>query len=261
MSGSGILLLFLISSIILLAMGLVLVIFVNRYQRRMVEQDEDLKNKEIEFQKTLLKATLESQEKERFRIASNLHDGLGALLSSIRLKVLMYEEGSEEVKKFTEDTAELLSEGIQEVRNISHDLLPGSLSSYGLTPALKELFNKITSPETQLEVIGEPKRLDPQSELAFYRIVQELVNNSLKHSQANIIRLSVVWEPTQLKLSYSDDGVGFDPEVMSGGLGRYNMESRMRSVDGEITLNSSVGKGMSCEIVALIENKILAEKK
>lgn len=257
MSGSGILLLFLSSSLIFLLMGLALVLYVMQYQKRMMQQAEELKEKETIHQEKLLKATIESQEKERSRIAGHLHDGLGALLSTIRLNVLLYGQEHEASKVFSEETAELLSNSIREVREISHDLLPGTLKNYGLMVAWKELFKQVSrypAIEVSLEETGKTQRLSNNMELALYRVSQELLNNSLRHAKASKIALQVFWQEKELRLTYTDDGIGFEPEKAVGGLGLYNMQSRTQSLGGSILIDSEPGKGVEVSLCVPLES-------
>ena len=256
MQGSGILPLFLAGSAIFLLMGLALVLFVMQYQRRMVQQAEDLKEKEAQHQKKMLQATIESQEKERYRIASNLHDGLGAHLSTIRLNMLMYSEEHEGTKEFAENMAEMLSESIQQVREISHDLLPGALKTYGLISAWKEFFRKVDEGShltITLQDEGVPQRLPDAHELALYRVTQELVNNTLKHANASTISLTAKWLETGLQLIYADNGVGFKSEQLSYGLGMYTMQSRLQALQGSLEVETSPGKGFNCTIYIPIQ--------
>jgi len=232
-------------------MGLALVIFVMQYQKRMVQQNEELKDKEALHQKKMLSATIESQEKERSRIASNLHDSLGAQLSTVRLNVLMHGQKHSESLEFAENVAELLADTIQEMRKISHDLLPGALESYGLLSAWKELIHQIddaTPLRTNLRSEGTVFRMSGDRELALYRISQELINNTIKHAKAQHIHLSIAWGEEQLSMVYEDDGQGFDTEENNAGLGMYTLQSRAQSLGGELTMVSHPGAGMKCTV-------------
>jgi len=251
MSGSGILLLFLVSSLILLAMGLTLVLYVMQYQKRMMRQSEALRVQETEHQQKLLEAAVESQESERNRIASNLHDGLGALLSTIRLNLLVHAEERPESKAFAEETAALLSESIREVRNISHDLLPAVLQSHGLEAALHELADRIQRTgkiKVELATSGDAQRLPPKTELALYRVSQELANNTLRHAQAEHLTLQLAWESDHLQLGYADDGRGFKPDETVKGLGLHNIRWRTESIGGTFHFETHPGKGFSCTL-------------
>lgn len=255
MSGSGIISIFLVSSIVFLLLGLALVFYVTRYQKQMMKQSDELKDKEGEYQQRLIEALIEGQENERTRIASNLHDGLGASLSSIRLSVLMYGEeypgptGSG--KQFSDDVAELLSDVIQEVRSISHNLLPDALMFHGLTVALNELAKTVSKSKTiamDLRSLDKYQRLAEKTELALFRICQELVNNTLKHAYADHICLELRWTDDDLILNYSDDGIGFLPHQHHTGLGMHTIDSRVKSIGGRVTFHEKVERGMSCDI-------------
>ncbi|MGD1848971.1 MAG: sensor histidine kinase [Salibacteraceae bacterium] len=251
MSGSGILLLFLVSSSIFLLLGLALVLYVMQYQKRMMQQGQAMQAAEVRHQETLLSASIDSQEAERSRIACTLHDGLGPSLASIRLRLLMHGQEHPNQQLFLEDLSELISENIQQLREISHDLLPGVLKSYGLQAALKELLQQVdqsTSTNTLLNTTGEAIQLSETQELAIYRIHQELVNNTLKHAKASRIELRIAWEATQLTLLYQDNGIGFELEKQHVGLGQYSMESRARALGGNLELTSQPGQGMQCQL-------------
>lgn len=217
-----------------------------------MQQSQAMQAAEANHQETLLNASIASQEEERSRIASTLHDGLGPSLSSIRLSLLMHEQEHPDGNSFLEDIAELLSENIQQLREISHELLPGVLKSYGLTSALKELLNQIdrsTQIITQLSVSGEQVQLSEAQELALYRICQELVNNTVKHAQASTIGIRVAWEDHQLALHYEDNGIGFDLKKQHTGLGQYSIESRAQALGGSLELNTQANQGMQCHLL------------
>lgn len=229
-------------------MGLALVVYVVQYQKRMMQQADDIKSRDEKYQEELIKALVEGQEKERTRIAGSLHDGLGAQLSTIRLNVLLHGEEQLASKDFAENVAEMLSETIDEVRNISHALLPGALKMYGLDAALKELSNKVNqSSGLKMALHSSPvERMNEDLELALYRLCQELVNNTLKHARAKHISLHLKDEEAGLNLVYEDDGIGFDSKHIKNGLGMYTLHSRLDAFKGSIEIESSPGKGMKC---------------
>ncbi len=251
MSGSSVLLLFLISTIIFLLMGGALMLFVMRYQKRMMAQAEDMKKQEADFQDVLLKAAIKSQEQERERIAGNLHDGLGATLSSIRLGILMHGQETPESASFANETAQLLSETVQEVREISHNLMPSTLKQYGLASAWRDLLNPLNNASAMRATFtesGTPIRLPAASELAIFRITQELLNNSLRHAQGTELGLTAAWETNLLTVTYHDNGKGFDAQANSKGLGLYNLQSRAQSLNADLQITSAPNQGMRCTL-------------
>ena len=247
MSGSGILMLFLVSSIIFLLMGLSLVLFIMQYQKKTISQSEELQNSKVNHQKQMLDATIQSQEAERSRIASNLHDSLGAQLSTIRLFMLMQGEEKKELKEFADESAEMLLESIQEVREIAQDLLPGALKYGGLVSACKQFFNSIeksTSLQLNAQINGEVIRLSEKNELSVFRVIQELVNNTLKHADASVIDVNLNFQNAKLMIIYKDNGVGLPKKVTHQGLGLYNIESRIQSLKGTYVVNENIEKGV-----------------
>ena len=249
MQGSEIIVLFLSSSVIILIMVLFIVVFVVSYQKRVVGQRDEMKGMEIKHQQHLLEASVESQERERQRIASDLHDGLGSLLSAIRLRVLR--GSTEDPKKQAEETAALISQGIDTVRRISHGLLPATLKTLGLRAALAELTDLMTfggSIEMTFKEKGEPVRMESARELALFRVVQELVNNTIKHAEASEINLRVDWQSDRMQLVFKDNGKGFDVTAASGGLGLMNIETRTNILSGDLKVESAPGEGSTFSI-------------
>jgi len=239
-------------------MGLALVLYVVQYQKRMMKQNDEMKTRDAEYQEQLLQAIIDGQEKERTRIASNLHDSLGASLSTIRLSVLMHGEEAVESKTFTEEVASLLSESIQEVRNISHNLLPGTLKTYGLGSALQDLCNKVeesTSIKVEMSPSAKIPRLPEKDELALFRIFQELINNTLKHAKATRIQITIEAGEHDLIMKYTDDGKGFNAEEATNGLGMFTISSRLQSLHGQVQFNEGTLQGMACSITVPLKKE------
>lgn len=253
--------LFLVSSIIFLLMGLALVLFIMQYQKKTISQSEELQNSKVNHQKQMLDATIQSQESERKRIASNLHDSLGAQLSTIRLFMLMQGEEKKELKEFADESAEMLLESIQEVRGIAQDLLPGALKYGGLVSACTQFFNAIeksTPIQLNAQFDGDVIRLSEKNELSVFRVIQELVNNTLKHAEASVIDLNVNFQGSMLLITYKDNGVGLPENRMHQGLGLLNIESRIQSLKGDYTVHSHPGKGVEFVIEIPLTADIVA---
>lgn len=240
---------------LLLAVGIVLFILV--YQRK-------LHMKESSHQKELLEATIAIQEKERNRIAQDLHDEIGAMLSAVKLgmnTVHRKVKDNEEISSLTVETKGMIDDAIQNVRRISKELLPATLKEFGLMPALEELctrINRSTEVEVSFYPSGNDQRYDYKYELAIFRASQELINNSLKHAEAKQIRLSLHSEQHLIELKHQDDGVGFDQKEvasrdgMSSGLGMKNIESRISVADSNLVIDTGHGKGTKVHITMQI---------
>jgi PAS domain S-box-containing protein len=216
------------------------------------------------LERKVLSAVLETEDKERRRFSEDLHDGLGPLLSTIKLYINQMKSGkvtkTEEQEMFV-FANELLDEAISTTRNIANNILPGSIVDNGLIPAVSAFCH-------HLEQTGSLKvnfihsvfdRFDINIEINIYRIIIELINNSIKHAYASEININMFIEDGIFNLSYSDDGLGFDIEKSKRGLGLDNIINRAQSLNSEIQF-VSVEKGMkfTLKLKLVVENKQIA---
>ncbi len=240
---------------LLLAISIVAFVFI--YQKKIIQRDLELQKIQAEYQKELLKATIEAQEKERKRIAQDLHDDIGAMLSTIRLVVVGMLRGKAlEGPQFErlENTKELIDETISNVRQLSRDLLPATLEEFGLVHALEQLFKKIES-NSHLEFeffhdIQAP-RMEGPTELALFRIVQELCNNIIKHANATRIEVTMNHDEDHMEISLTDNGEGFVPsqsDKAKASLGLKNIESRLSMINATIDYELAPVKGTKVSI-------------
>jgi len=247
-------LVFVVSSLTILLILILVILFVVAYQKRVATQRLKLDTIERDHQKQLLQATLTVQERERKRIASDLHDDIGSLLSALKLNVQFLEdsEQNDRQKEFLTKTRVKLESGIDQVRRISHDMYPPELQKLGLWASLKELFSNIDTSEkvtTTIKGIPEELRLNSTAELAVYRVMQELVTNSLRHSEADTLTLSVQNNTQHILIRYTDNGTGMDESTMKSGLGIMNMRSRIEAVNGSIQFESNKENGTKTTII------------
>jgi signal transduction histidine kinase len=180
-------------------------------------------------------------EEERRRIAKDLHDGVVQGLTGLKLRIQNLVYGSEvpaELSKGLGETTELISRSIDELRNISHRMMPRALSEMGLVPALNDMLDKTffgSQTKWSFDHIGmEGIRLDELVEVNIYRIVQELVNNILKHADAGTVSVQLLKNATHLVLIVEDDGKGFDPTRSGDGIGVLNIHSRAQVLKGAV---------------------------
>jgi two-component system, NarL family, sensor kinase len=231
---------------ILLMVGM----FYNRYRikQKMVYQQQ--LNKQ---QNEMFNLTASVQEKERKRIAEDIHDGLGSVLSAAKLKLSSLEEDkkllSEEQREKYRATLALLDEAAAELRNISHNIMPATLSKLGLIAALKNITDRISSHpglQVQFETHGFDNRLEESAEISIYRIVLELLNNIVKHAQASKTVVQLIKYPDYINITVEDNGKGFDYKKavnQNKGIGLGNIESRVNYLKGTIDVDSLPGRG------------------
>lgn len=212
-------------------------------QRHLFQQQLNL------LQKQQAVAVMETQEMERKRIAEDLHDSLGHLLSTAKFNLQTFPENQ---KHLTENPLQLLNQASNEIRNITFDLMPRTLEEEGLVPALNELASRITGPGSiglTVQVHGlDLYALEKQVQFNIYRIVQEAVNNILKHANAREITIQLIRENNLLTIMIEDDGRGFDPGKVKNGRGLKNISTRSAWLNGKTAVDSTPGRGTTIVI-------------
>lgn len=218
-----------------------------------------------EVRKKILKTVIETEEKERRRFAKDLHDGLGPLLSTIKLYIneIESEEADEQEKKdYIKYTSELIDEAVSSTRTISNNITPNIISNYGLVRSLESFCNKINKTQqisVNFKTIQIEEKFDETIELILYRIITELINNTLKHASAKNIDVILELLNRKLILIYRDDGVGYSLEKVlnedSGGMGLKNIISRINSINGSFSFNESINKGSELKIRIDVERQ------
>ncbi len=236
-----------IGTLVIVILIVFLFFFVIIYQRKMIKNQVELRKLHDEKQTDLLNAVFETQENERKRLAEDLHDSVGQVLSAIKLNLHRLEKSCDEVTQpLLADTRKLADESISEIRNIIHNVLPPVLTDYGLVEALEGLCIKIeqtTNVKVELKKKLEGVRFRPEIELAFYRIAQELFSNAIKHSGATAIHLTLTNEPGWLVMEFKDNGKGFNIAQVKHGFGLKNLESRVQLINGEIKIYTKPQNG------------------
>ncbi len=227
------------------------------YNRKRVAQEMKL-NAEIARQKEIrTKAIIEAEEKERRRIAQDLHDGVGQILSAAKLNLSSLESSADlkndVEKEALKNTLSLIDDSVKEVRTVSHNMMPNTLIKLGLASAIKEFITKIGSLpnlKVDLEMVGLDQRLEESVETTLYRAIQEIVNNIIKHSKANKIGIQLIRHESDLSVLIEDNGIGFDVSKISEfeGIGLKNIISRVEFVNGSVNFDSTPGKGTTVVI-------------
>ena len=236
---------------LVLAIGLFAFILI--HQRKMIKYQLHIKDMEDQQQKILLDASIRWQEEERQRIAADLHDDAGPLLATARLYLnenLLKQDTNTQMQSIY-NAKQIIDDTIQLIRNISHSLMPPTLKNFGLESAINDLFQKISGTgaiNASCRFHDYRQRLVPEQELLLFRVVQELINNILKHSNSSFMHITQNISDGRFFLRLHHDGRGItqdDFEKMnksSLGLGLKNIQSRMKVLQGNITFEKDVSQ-------------------
>lgn len=248
----------LIASFAMLMMAFFVIAFVMYYQKKKFEEEKKINDIEKNYNRLLLDTALNSEETERRRIAQDLHDDIGTMLSLTKLSLnqlskLITTSGDEKEDVIMKKSQSLVEETILHVRRITRDLVPTTLERFGLMEAIEEFIHKLE--EDNNLVISfqsnteEFPRQGQKLELTLYRIMQELVNNAIKHANCNKIDISLEIDEEMIGLRVTDNGVGFDPDKIKesnlAGLGLLGIESRLAIVNGTVQYEQPAQGGSS----------------
>ena len=237
------------------------------YAHKLFKYIDRLNRQRQLLNKRILTAVLRTEEKSRSRFSKELHDGLGPLLSSARmsLSALERDECRPEQREIIGNTTYVIDEAIRSLREISNHLSPHVLNDFGLARGVQNFIDKTAAMhdvKIRFTTNLRTERYDTDVEVILYRVICELINNSLKHSGCTNIGLSLVRNRRVLTLDYTDNGRGFNPEAMMDcGMGLSNMASRINSLGGTLEIASSKGKGMRAAIRIDTQPEPAAPKK
>ncbi len=211
-----------------------------------------------ELERQILSAVIRGEERERQRFAREMHDGLGPLLSTVKIYVnelASVNLSDEERRELIRHSNEMLDEAVNSARTISNNLMPTVIQSYGLIKAVHafcEKVNKTNKINIQFETENIEERLEENLELILFRVISELINNTLKHASAENVFILLVKYEDRLSLYFRDDGVGFDAEEIlqsdNKGMGLKNIISRVKSINGNYSFSSRPGEGFTIKI-------------
>lgn len=248
-------------SLLFITAIIAILIYKNTKRKQRIAEQE----REIEIQKTekILKeqelntidAMLSGQEKERQRLANDLHDNLGSTLATIKLHFdhLKNNQNNPKVDNKEEifaKTEALLNQAYQKVRTIAHEKNSGVMANQGLLPAIQKLVNSISRKDglqISIQDFGLDERLDNHIEITIFRIIQELITNVIKHAKASEINISLTNHDQNLTIIIEDNGCGFDPKMLpkKEGMGLSSIEKRVESLEGTFEIDSTIHQGTS----------------
>jgi two-component system NarL family sensor kinase len=248
----------------LIALGVLLIMsfffFRNKlkYQRTIAAQTEAIQKQEIkelqqENKLLALNSMIEGQEAERLRIAKDLHDSLGGLLSTVKAHFTTIQKEIEELEKLniTEKTNSLIDEACIEVRRISHNMMPHALSLSGLKGAVEDIVANLKEEGYKVTLeLGDLPEMETTREVMVYRLLQEIISNIRKHAESKSVLIQLLAHNGELNLLIEDNGKGFDynSALEKGGLGLKSINSRVQFLDGQIDWDTQEGQGTSVSI-------------
>ncbi|WP_298900712.1 ATP-binding protein [uncultured Psychroserpens sp.] len=234
--------------LVLVTLGLILFFYYSR--KKLIEKEVEKINIKLDHQKKILQTTIKVQEKERNRIAQDLHDAISSKLNVVSLttNVLIEDETiSSEHKEALNHILDITTRTLESSRKIAHELMPPILDKFGLKVALEELFEEFTS-NTSIKInhqIEPLNQLDRNSELHVFRIAQELINNALRHGKADLLQMHLKKQKQGFELVFKDNGIGFDvnEHKKKSGIGLQNIKSRVAILNGQLFVESSKKTG------------------
>lgn len=219
----------------------------------------EISNEMIE--KRVLSAIINTEESEKQRFAKDLHDGLGPLLSNLKMSVSALEviQNRDEMDEILENMKSVAQEAINSIKDVSNNLSPHVLENFGLFKAFDVFISPIETSSKihfDLNVNFNQQRFPYNTEIALYRVVTELINNTLKHAEASEVKIDILKIGNNLNINYSDNGKGTklsSKEKGVTGQGLSNIQSRIKTLHGSIVLISKPGKGFTAKIICPIQ--------
>lgn len=240
----------------MLLLASAIIIFVVYYQKKMVQEQLKRQALEVDYQKKMMLAELTSRENERARVSKDLHDGVGVMLQVLRTAALTVAAGASQEDK--NDIQQHVDEITETIRRISFDLMPADLQKFGIVKTVEELCSRLNKrgivPITFTQT-GVQFSLDQPSELLLYRIIQESVNNALRHAHSSEINIHFTKTDQEMKVSITDNGIGFDfPSLEKGltqatGLGLSSIQNRANLLGATLTFESNIPAGTTITLV------------
>jgi len=221
------------------------------YKRAQLRQEKKLQAEVMQQQDIAAKSVITAEENERRRIAADLHDGVGQIMSAAKMNLSAFENElpfkDDQQKIAFEKIIDLVDESCKEIRSVSHQMMPNALLKSGLASAIREFIDKIDARVLKINLYTEGlnDRLDSNVETVLYRVIQECVNNVIKHSGANALDISLIKDGDGIAATIEDNGKGFnakDKEKFEG-IGLKNIGSRIGFLKGTVDFDSSPGKG------------------
>ncbi len=234
----------------------------SQYKRYKLRKETQLKTEILKQQELATKAVIEAEEVERQRIARDLHDGVGQMMSAAKMNLSAFESeikfSNEELKRSYDKIISLVDDSCKEVRHVSHNMMPNVLLKNSLAAALRDFVDKIDKKNLDIHLYAEglDERLDSDIETVLYRVIQECVNNVIKHSEASTLDISIVRDKEGISATIEDNGKGFDvlDKETFDGIGLKNIRTRVEYLKGTAEFDSTPGRGTVVSLYVPIQS-------
>lgn len=241
-----------IAMAIVVLMAVAIIVFFYFSRKKIIQTELEKAELEITYQQNVIQSIIITQEEERKRIAQDLHDAISSKLNIVSLNANLLTEkdiSTEETNKIGDSILKITNTVLESSRQIAHDLLPPTLDKFGLAAALEELCDEVRATQKfkmTCRLSYQNGFFPAEKELHIFRIVQELINNSIKHANATTLALAVETEENLVSLHYSDDGKGFDVQLAkeAKGLGMSGITNRAGILDGKFHITTQPQQGI-----------------
>ncbi len=230
----------------------IVIVAIVRYQNKKQEYFIEIVALKTAYDQEILKSQIEVQNQTLQHIGQELHDNIGQLLSVAKINLNILEESDNEELEFIKQTNEIITQSISDLRALTKSLDGDFVKDFGLEESISHELQRIRKTrrfQTEISVLGEKRKLGYEREIVLFRIVQEVLNNALKHSKAKNLTIVLHYFPQSFTLNINDNGKGFDLEninqkgILQAGAGLRNMQRRMELIGGECSISSEIGKG------------------
>lgn len=251
--------LILVASLTVILLVVVIIIIFSVFQNRKIKFLSEQKEAKQRFDKEIIKSRLETQEQTLQNISWELHDNVGQLLSVAKMQLNIVQSNlTEDKKAIVKETGDIISKSLQEIRSLSKLLNPEVIKNIGLHEAIHleiNRFNRLNFMDATFSIKGELIPINKKDEIILFRIVQEFISNSVKHSKTKKMEVTATYNTNTLVITIQDYGVGFNENTVKNGSGLLNMKSRAKLINTEFYLKSKKNKGVSLTLTYPLRKK------
>lgn len=248
----------LVTTLTVVILIIIIIIIFSVFQNRKIQFLCDQKEIKRHFEEEIIKSQLEIQEQTLQNISWELHDNIGQLLSVAKMQLNMLQHTKTENQKgLIDETGEIISKSLQEIRNLSRLMNPETVKNMGLKDALQlemARFNRLNFIKASIKIIGKPVDINQKNEIILFRILQEFISNTVKHSKTEKLKITLTYNLEELIIRAQDFGIGFDNNIQASS-GLLNMKSRAKLINAKFDLISQKGEGVLLTLTYTLNKK------